>query len=170
MGGIRERIHCRRCGYDNARIQIRYSSNKQIIFCIRCGYSSEHFFNKEKYESLKVKTIETDGEQWELSERCWEWEVIYPTGSYICRRKGEDWFAVDSIEDGTIEKLLEHLDEYDVCKHTFYKVRSWHIKDLHSNTTTLFSMDEYYGYSVEDDRCKDEEDKRRTGLTMWGKL
>ena len=144
MPYFREDIQCPRCGYEAARRERHVEGRPQSVICIRCGYSNEHFFNREKHESMRKDSLEKEDEQQKLRKQCWEWEVIYPTGSYICRCKGEDMYTVGSIEDGTIENLLEHLDEYDVCKYTFYKVRSWYIKDLHSNTTTFFSIDEYH--------------------------
>jgi hypothetical protein len=141
MGSIRDITQCPRCGYKVAEEVYRPGSWQRSIFCVRCGYSSKRFFNSDKEETLKKGFSGTDEE---LRTACWDWKVIYPTGSYICRCKDEDGYTVDSIKDGSIEKLLEHLDEYDVCKHTFYKARVWYIKDLHGNTTVPFSENEYH--------------------------
>ena len=128
MGSIIDITQCPRCGFNAADTEYHLGHARLYIFCDRCGYLCRRFFNREKDDLLKGT---------------WDWEVNYPTGSYICRRKGENLFTVDSIQDGSIEDLLEHLDEYDVCKYTFYEARCWYIKDLHSNTTTLFSEHEY---------------------------
>ena len=163
MGWIRDITQCPRCGYEAALKEEHLSSWCLSIFCIRCGYSTERFFNHEKYESLRIDPCETDDNKREFEAQCWEREVICPDGSYICRHKGEKLPGVGYIEDGTIENLLEHLDEYDVCKYTFYKVRSWYIKDLLENTTTLFSEDKYH-------KCRDEDHGRKTGITTWSDL
>ena len=175
MGWIRDIRQCPRCGYKSALWEYRPGGGLKMIFCLRCGYSGEYFFNDEKYESLKSDAEHKDDnheEIWspvdeELRRRCWEWDVFYPSGSYICRRKGEDGFEMDSIRAGTIEKLLEHLGEYDVCKHTYYKARSWFIKDLRSNTTTLYSVDEYYKCKDDDRKRRDEDDECKTDLTWF---
>ena len=149
MSWIIDRIHCRRCGYEDAQREEHNSGNRYSIICSRCGYSKDNFFDYAKYESLKNDPGHKDDDHEKLIEQCIDCKVIYPTGSYICRRKGEDLFTIGSVEDGTIENLLEHLDEYDVCKYTFFKVRSWYIKDLRNNTVILFSEDEYHKCSAD---------------------
>ena len=111
MGWIRDITQCPRCGYKVAEEEKHLCSWHLNIFCVRCGYSCNRFFNSEKEEALKKGYSGTDEE---LRAACWDWKVIYPTGSYIYRRKGEGGFTVDSIKDGSIENLIEHLDEYDV--------------------------------------------------------
>ena len=144
MSWIIESIHCLRCGYKNAQKEEHDSGYVYNIFCTRCGYSKSDFFDYAKYDYLLGAPWYKDDDHEKISEQCTECKVIFPTGSYIFRHKGEKMPTVGYIEDGTIENLLEHLDEYDICKYTFYKVRSWYIKDLHSNTATLFSGDEYH--------------------------
>ena len=165
MGWIRDITQCPRCGYEAALKEEHLSSWYRWIICVRCGYSEERFFNHEKYESLKNDPEYKDDDHDKLESQCWECEVIYPTGSYLYRRKGEDVFKIDSIKDGKIENLLEHLDEYDVCKHTFYKVRSWYIKNLHNNTTALFSEEEYH-------RCTSgaEDTNSETHTVTWNSI
>ena len=165
MSWIHESIHCRRCGSEYAQIEKHNAGHWQIIIFHRCGYSKEKKFDYDKYESLKNDPEHKDDDHDELESQCWECEVIYPIGSYLYRRKGEDVFRIDSIKDGKIENLLEHLDEYDVCKHTFYKVRSWYIKDLHSNTTALFSEEEYH-------RCTSgaEDTNSETHTVTWNSI
>lgn len=170
MSWIHESIHCRRCGYEVAEIQTHNNGHWNIIFCMRCGYSKNDKFDYYKYESLKNDPEHKDDDHKKLLEQSTKCEVIYPSGSYVYRRKGEDIYRVDSIEGGSIERLLEHLDEYDVCKYTFYKCRSWHIKDLHSNTTALFSVGEYHRCRDEDRKRRDEDHKRGDELTTWFNL
>jgi hypothetical protein len=170
MGWIHETIHCERCGYESALIKKHNAGHWNIILCMRCGYSNEGKFVYSKYESLKNDPEHKDDDDKKLLEQSTECEVIFPSGSYVYRLKGERNFYLKPIEDGSIENILQNLDEYDLCRYTFYKYRSWHIKDLHSNTTTLFSVDEYCRDKDEDDRCRDEDQKREDELTSWGNL
>jgi hypothetical protein len=144
MSWLISSITCLRCGYENAQKEEHNSGYTYNIICIRCGYSKSDLFDYGKYDHLLQDPEHKDDDHKKIIEQCSECKVIYPTGSYVYRKIGDYTFKIDSIEDGIIEKLLEHLHEYDVCKYTFYKVRSWYIKDLHSNTTALFSEDEYH--------------------------
>jgi hypothetical protein len=153
MSWFRDISQCSRCGYEYADIQKHTSGHWNIIFCDRCGYLEDKRFDWDKYESLTNDPGYEEEDDKKLLEQATTCKIIFPPGSYLYRRKGKDKFTVDSIEDGTIENLLEHLDEYDMCRYTFFNIRSWYFKDLLSNTTALFSLKEYF-------MCEDESDRR----------
>jgi Zn ribbon nucleic-acid-binding protein len=124
MGSASTKIECPKCGYEHAVYTLWTRIRDENITCVRCGYCQD-------FERDFDASDESGKPVWNVTE-------TGGTGCCILKEKGQIGFAVSPIENVLMDEVKEALDEYEVCRYTFWKDEQWYIKDLLKNTEHPF--------------------------------